>query len=246
MSRPFILTALLWLAATPAPGQPLPPPQPTELAPPLDVDAAPPAPPERVFISPAGEPFHAAIEAPYPSADWFARADRDRDGVLTQSEFTADALGFFASIDTDKDGRVDGFENADYERLVAPEITGVMRRPDRRGSGGGVSLWRPLTRADALWGSPSRLTPGGPGDGPAPKRQGAAQYGLLNEPHPVRAADNDFDGKVTGVEAEAAARRRFGLLDRDGDGRLRVEDLPRTPAQIAYGDDAPPPDRRKP
>lgn len=245
MSRLPVLTALLWIAATPALSQPPPPPQPTDLAPPLDVDALPAAPPERVFISPAGQPFRAPIEAPYPSADWFARADADRDGVLTPSEFTSDALAFFDSIDADKDGRVDGFENADYERLVAPEITGVMRRPDRRASGGG-DLWRPLSRADVLWGGQSRLTPGARGDTPAPKRQGAAQYGLLNEPHPVRAADNDFDGKVTRAEADAAARRRFGLLDGDGDGRLMMVELPRTPAQFAYGDDTPPPERRKP
>lgn len=234
MSRLPVLVALLWVFAGPATSQPSLPPQPTDPAPPLDVDDGMQEQPELVFVSPSGEPFRAPLDAPYPALDWFNRADADRDGAVTLAEFTADSLTFFDSIDKDRDGRVDGFENADYERDVAPEITGVLRRPDRRGSGG-LDGWRPLSRADVIWGGPPMLTPGGRGDGPAPKRQGAAQYGLLNEPHPVRAADNDFDGKVTRDEAEAAARRRFGLLDRDDDGRLMVEDLPRTPAQIARG-----------
>lgn len=245
MTRLPVLAALLWFAGGPAMSQPTAPPQPTEPPPPLEVDEPLRAPPERVFISPAGEPFRAPMEAPYPSADWFARADADRDGALTLAEFTADALAFFDRIDTDKDGRVDGFENADYERDVAPEITGVLRRPDVRRSGG---LWSglPPSRGDVMWGRAPLLTPGGRGDRRPPSRQGAAQYGLLNEPHPVRAADNDFDGKVTRAEAEAAARRRFGLLDGDSDGRLTADSLPTTPAQIAFGETMAPPAGRKP
>ena len=245
MSRLVVLAALTWLAAGSAAGQPPAPPQPTEPAPPLEVDDPAWGPPESVFISPSGEPFRAPPDAAYPSADWFARADGDRDGAVTLAEFTADALGFFDRIDVDRDGRVDGFENADYEREVAPEITGVLRRPETR-SPGPLDNWRPLTRGDVMWGRQALLAPGGRGDGPPPRRLGAAQYGLLNEPHPVRAADADFDGKVTRKEAEAAARRRFGLLDSDGDGRLLPQDLPRTPAQIARGDGGAAPGRRKP
>jgi hypothetical protein len=245
MNRPLALAVLLWVAAGPATAQPPAPPQPTDPAPPLDVDAPMEGPSERVFISPAGQPFRAPADAPYPAADWFARADADGDGTLTRAEFIADALAFFDSIDTDRDGRVDGFENADYERDVAPEITGVLRRPEV-GARGPLDSWRPLNRGDLIWGRPPLLTPGARGEKPPPRRQGAAQYGLLNEPHPVRAADGDFDGKVSRAEAEAAARRRFGLLDGDGDGRLTLADLPATPAQIAFGETTTPPARRKP
>lgn len=245
MSRFFVAAALLWFAAGPAASQPPPPPQPTDPAPPLGVEEPVEAPREQVFISPSGEPFRASIDAPYPAMDWFKRADADSDGVLTLAEFTADALAFFERIDVDDDGRIDGFENADYERQVAPEITGVLRRPERRGTGA-LDSFRPLTRGDMIWGRAPMLQPGGRGDGRPPSRQGAAQYGLLNDPHPVRGADNDFDGKVTRAEADAATRRRFGLLDGDRDGGLRLDDLPRTPAQMAFGDAMPPPTPRKP
>lgn len=244
MSRFFVAAALLWFAAGPAASQPPPPPQPTDPAPPLGVEEPVKAPREQVFISPSGEPFRASANAPYPAMDWFRRADADGDGVLTLAEFTADSLAFFDRVDTDRDGRVDGFENAAYEREVAPEITGVLRRPDSRRPGMGG--WSPLTRGDMIWGRAPILEPGGRGDRAPPSRQGAAQYGLLNDPHPVRGADNDFDGKVSRAEADAATRRRFGLLDGDRDGRLLLDDLPRTPAQMAFGDTMAPPGPRKP
>ena len=245
--RRRVLTFVLLLAAgaTAAAAQPAPPPQPTEAAPPIDMGAdGALLPPELVFTTPAGEPFRSPMGAPYPVADWFALADADHDGALTSAEFAADSGAFFARLDSDRDGRVDGFENADYEKAIAPEITGVMRRPPARPSGGG-SNWRPMSRADAMWGRMPFLSPGPNGPKGPPKRQGAAQYGLLNEPHPVRGADADLDGKVTRAEAEAAARRRFALLDLDGDGRLVLADLPKTPAQLAFGEPEAPP-RRKP
>ncbi|MES2033312.1 MAG: hypothetical protein V4466_03985 [Pseudomonadota bacterium] len=251
---PRALALLLLLsAAGPALAQPdLPPseapqstaqptPPPTELlSPPLPVETPFERPEEQVFISPAGEPFRAPIAQPYPVAAWFARADADKDGVITQAEFVADSLAFFDVLDTDKDGKVDGFESSDYEKDVAPEISGVMRRPDAGRGSGGRGGWNPFSRADAMWGRGPTAQIGG-GRGPVSRRQGAAQYGLLNEPHPVRGADADLDSRVSRSEADAAARRRYQLLDTVGGGRLSLADLPLTPAQRAF---QPPPDKR--
>lgn len=248
MSRRVLLLAVSLAAlAGAAAAQPVPPPQPTEPAPPLRPDGEDgfEPPDEQVFISPAGEPFRAGRDAPYPVAAWFARADTDREGSLTVAEFTADALAFHDRLDTDRDGRVDGFENADYERDVAPEISGVMKRPPPRPEGGAGEALRTPSRGDRMWGRMPLLSPKPSGPRPPPRRQGAGQYGLLNEPHPVRGSDGDLDGKITKAEAAAAARRRFGLLDGDGDGKLTLSDLPRTPAQQLFEQAGPPP-RRKP
>lgn len=192
-------------------------------------EAPPPPgpPPQQIFVSPAGEPFRADLDQPYPVAAWFNRADADHDGALTPAEFSADSLAFFVTLDTDKDGVVDGFENADYEREIAPEISGIAFNPERPSLLGGPSL--PPTRADMM-GPPSFLHPRG--TPLSPPRQGAAQFSLINEPHPVRGADADLDQKVSRAEAEAAAQRRFTFLDKDGDGRLVLGELPRTPAQL--------------
>jgi len=241
-SRLIAMTVGLAALAASAAAQPGPP-QPTEAAPPLETEETFAPPEEQVFISPAGEPFRAPAGAPYPVVAWFGRADADRDGALSLAEFVADASGFMDRLDTDRDGRVDGFENADYETGIAPEIRGLLRRPPPPRQA--APYWRPFTRSDLMWGRPPMLSPQ-PGRPPVGmNRQGAGQYGLLNEPHPVRGSDGDLDGRITRAEAEAAARRRFGLLDGDGDGRLVLAELPMTPAQRLF-DGARPPGRRKP
>ena len=174
----------------------------------------------QLFISPAGEPFRAPAGAPYPVAAWLSGADADHDGAVSRDEFVADAARFFAILDTDKDGVIDGFEVSAYERNIAPEI---------------------LLGADMVSGGGRRGPPdGGPGgDGPPRRRggliggalQGATPYALLAEPQPVMGADADFNRRISRDEALKAARSRFSLLDTDKDGFLRVEELPRTPIQ---------------
>jgi len=190
-----------------------------------DGERGPRTPQRQVFISPAGEPFRAEDGAPYPVAAWFAGADADRDGVLTRGEFVADALRFFAVLDGDHNGVIDGFEVSHYEGQIAPEILAAFRaagpgRPDGPGAGGPPGGGRGP--------GGGKRGGGGPMGG---MLQGATPYGLLAEPQPVMGADADFDRRITRDEAMKAARSRFALLDKDGDGRLRLADLPRTPAQ---------------
>lgn len=219
----------LLLAAAPATAQPFEPPISIPGGGPPEPPPPPGPPPQQIFISPAGEPFRAEFDQPYPVAAWFSRADADHDGVLTPAEFTADALVFFDRLDIDKNRVVDGFENADYERDIAPEITGIAANRPRADYTGARGIGIPQGRVERMMSMPSMLRPRGkPMVAP---RQGAAQFSLINEPHPVRGADADLDQKVSRAEAEAAARRRFAFLDQDNDGKLALADLPPTPAQ---------------
>ena len=47
----------------------------------------------------------------------------------------------------------------------------------------------------------------------------------------MAAADTDLDGRITKAEFMAAAERRFKLLDKRGDGKLTLDELPMTPSQ---------------
>jgi len=170
------------------------------------------APTEQLFIAPSGEPFRAGLGAPYPVAAWFARADADHDGRLTLREFTDDSLLFFKQLDVNNDGVVDGFEGQAYEKEIAPELAAQrddfgMRAPTRSGGG--------LFRRGKI-----QIDP-----------EGAALYGLLNEPQPVAGSDGDLDRRISLAEATSAAARRFRRLDTDNDGVLRLETLPTTQAQ---------------
>jgi hypothetical protein len=174
-----------------------------------------PRPPRaQLFISPAGQPFRAPGGQPYPVADWFAKADADRDGRLTRDEFRADADAWFTTLDANADGQISMPEVSRWEEELIPEMSRVgvgMAGADPRGRrrSGGVN---------------TRL-------------QGAAAYSLINEPHPIRGADSDFSFGVSRAEWRAASDRRFALLDVDADGAILAADLRPTPVQAMRAGD---------
>ena len=210
MIAALILTALA--AAAPAPG---------DLSRPIYVNGHAWAP----FISPMGEPFRAHSQTDDTLANWFRKADRNGDGVLTQDEMVADAERFFKQLDTDGSGEIDPDELSNYEYEIAPDVQVNSRRRPAPGE--------PPPKADASQregaGSPGRrngrerleLDQLGIGGG----LQGAARYGLLDMPEPVAAADADFNRGISLEEFREAAVRRFMLLDSRHTGQLTLAQL---------------------
>ena len=189
----------------------------------------------QLFISPSGEPFRAPPSDPYPVAAWFNRANKAHDGKLTRAEFVADADAFFAKLDANHDGVIDGFENQDYEQKIAPEILPHLGRLNAVDAGYGPDA--PGIGREA--GTPRRRGGGGGGGGGGGSRrhssgqdyEGAAPYSLIDEPQPVMGADADFDQRITLAEFRKAANERFDLLDKKHQGYLTLTDLPKTPIQ---------------
>ncbi|WP_293384500.1 EF-hand domain-containing protein [Phenylobacterium sp.] len=215
----------------------------------------------QLFISPCGEPYRGKRGDPYPSALWFKQADLNHDGVVDKTEFMADHAGFFDALDSDGDGILDGPEIAFYENQVVPDVLGpghVSLLVPPRGDAGAPALADAVLRGGegrlilAQFGqgtSPVEGThpnenymPGdlarGPGQDlgarrPPPKEYvGTAKYNFFGETEPVRAADTNLNGRVTKAEFMAAAERRFKLLDKRHDGKLTMDELPLTVAQI--------------
>lgn len=185
-----------------------PPPSPATEAPRAGVQA--------IFFSPSGEVFRAPIKDPYPTVLWFAQADIDKDAALSREEFMTDAVRYFAIVDRDGKGIITSQDNSHYEAELSPEITGFS----------------PLV-------AQPKAPPSNDGDASSPqgkqgyiKRvQGAAQFSLINEPQPIRGADANFDFRITTEEWTRASEQRFSMLDKDKDGRLTIEELPKTPLQ---------------
>jgi hypothetical protein len=164
------------------------------------------------FISPMGEPFSPKSESDDPLATWFRQANRNNDGMLTVDEMQADALRFFATLDTDHDGEIDPDELVHYEWQVAPQIQVNSRLRRQPGE-------KPDPKKEA---EEKRKAKRGD-DSLAP--QGAARYGLLDIPQPVAAADLDLNRGVSRVEFQQAAIYRFGLLDTAHRGTLALDQL---------------------
>jgi hypothetical protein len=164
--------------------------------------------PQNLFISPSGEPFTASVDDPYPIVKWFKRMDKKGDGMVDRDEFRADALTFFDTLDRNHDGILGQAEIQVYEHTIVPEILYQNGTP------------APAAQDDD---TPQKLTPD----------QGAAFYGLFQEPEPVMSADRNFDFLVSRQEFLDQADRHFRALDVKGKGYLTLSDLPQTPAEKA-------------
>lgn len=173
-----------------------------------------------IFFSPSGQPFRGKADEPYPLAAWIAQADTDKDGKLSYDEFVADASQFFKALDANHDGFVSSPENTAYENKVAPEILRIDPRIDQ------PPRYR-TNDSDVVLDKDPRLR------NYVKTVQGASQFSLLDEPQPVRAADKNFDFRISGDEWLNASSARFKVLDRNDDGFLAVDELPQTPAQQA-------------
>ena len=184
---------------------------------PIIVKAYPWAP----FVSPMGEPFRPPSTGEAPLARWFARADRNLDGLLTADEMQIDADRFFARLDRNGDGGIDPEELVTYENEIAPEIqvNSNWKRP--RGQAAGPQKIADSSDDSPGWQRPEDAHDGYRKDG----LQGAARYGLLNIPQPVASADADFNRLITLAEFRQAASYRFKLLDGGGQGRVSLAEL---------------------
>ena len=159
------------------------------------------------FISPMGEPFRSRSAGDDTLSRWFTQADGNADGRLVEAEMEADALRFFAMLDSDGNRQILPDELVAYEWQTAPEIQVNSRWRDPRGEGRSIKGRDPRSSYD-----PRGL-------------QGAARYSLLNIPQPVASADTDFNRAVTAGEFQAAAAQRFQLLDKNGDQALDLAEL---------------------
>ncbi len=167
----------------------------------------------QLFISPMGEPFRVPAGQPYPSAAWFAQADADHDGVITRSEFRADAARWFRLLDANGDGRISDLEVQRYEYILAPEIVSATQDTANYGLQTGAD--------DSAYKHTSL----------SPIKQGASNFSFLDDPEPVRSTDVQFNRKITQDEFLAAADRRFALLLTSGETGLKLADLPHPPNQ---------------
>lgn len=176
----------------------------------------------QIFIAPSGETFRAPAGEAYPVARWFAGADANHDGKLTEAEFTADFLRYFAVLDLNHDGVVDSSELERYETSTPELHTGafVVDSYDSGGDEGEDGQKRARSLGSYMGAN-------------AP--QGAGRFDLLRIPEPVASMDVTLKGRINRQEAQDAAEYRFSLLDDKHRGYLALADLPETFAQTHHG-----------
>jgi hypothetical protein len=208
----------------------------------------PPAP--RIFLSPSGEPFRQAPNVPDPMKAWFDEVDAAHKGYIDRADFRADAARFFKKLDENGDGIVDGFEVADYEAKIVPELAELAegRFPGQFGQSGERSggQGRGGQGGGGQGGGRHREHGGEGGQGQAQGGDGAQQaqgdqgrdgqggrgrsgqrpiQQLIAEPEPVSGADFALDSHITLAEWMRATDQRFAILDANKDGRVTLDEL---------------------
>lgn len=161
-------------------------------------------------------------------ANWFRQADTDADGRLTRAEFVADGMRYFRLLDSSRNGELEASEIDAYEAAVLAPLT---PRPGTRNgtppSGAATDGKPPEARPTQM---PATAAPRR--QRPDPERaRGAGLYGIINIRHPIKAADQDMNARVSTEEWQKILSSRFALLDKDGLGYLTLDGLPPTPWQ---------------
>lgn len=158
-------------------------------------------------------------------ADWFRKADTDADGRLTRAEFIADGERYFQLQDSSRNGQLEASEIDAWEAAILAPIT---PRPGQRNA-------QQLPEGKPTEARPIQMPPNAAPRSnrrPDPERpRGAGLYGIINIRHPLKAADQDMNARVTADEWQRILASRFALLDKAGLGYLTLDALPPTPWQ---------------
>lgn len=202
---------------------------------PAFAQSALPGDPAALFISPCGKPYRSEPGEPYPVAAWFTAVDTNQDKAIDKEELRVEASGFFKELDRNENGLIDPDEMTYYERVTIPEI-GASQLGTLDGQA--FLFQAQLNQPDLS------IVPGGDQSDNRPRSRGykplvtgAAAFNLLGDAQPVAGADTDLNSRITLAEFRAASDRRFARLDRNGDGKLTMDELPQTMVQKMFKTD---------
>jgi len=173
--------------------------------------------------------------------------DIDKDGKISKEEANAAGTALFASIDANKDGVLTPGEMRQHREAMREERKAAMeaRRAERQAE-------REAAKADAPAppdGAPQEqaMNDDGPGRdsrGHDGKRHGwhneradrggdrRGPDGMRGEGRMMRVADTDENGQISQAEATAMADRMFTRMDRNKDGFISADDMPKRPIMM--------------
>ena len=142
-------------------------------------------------------------------------SDKNKDGKITKDEFPEQMQRMFPRIDANQDGAIDREELAVMEQRMA-----------QRGQDGQRPQGQPGQRPEGQPGQRPQGQPGQRPEGqPGQRPQGQQGQGRGLPPLPVlQALDTNQDGEISGDEI-ANAVKALRSLDKDGNGKLTMEEL---------------------
>lgn len=174
--------------------------------------------------------------------------DTNKDGKISKEEATAAGTAMFTAIDADKDGVLTPGEMRQHREAMREENKAAREamRAERQAE-------REAAKADAPTPPPGDAPqeqamnddgPRGEGKGPHGKRHGwhneraergedrGGRDGMRGPGRMMRVADTDENGQISQAEATAMADKMFTRMDRNKDGVISADDMPKRPVMF--------------
>jgi uncharacterized membrane protein len=179
--------------------------------------------------------------------------DTNKDGKISKEEATAAGTAMFTAVDADKDGVLTPGEMRQHREAMREEHKAAMEamRAERQAE-------REAAKADAPSPAPGdapdqqAMNDDGPGrdgrghdgKGHDGKRHGwhneradrggdrRGPDGMRGEGRMMRVADTDENGQISQAEATAMADKMFTRMDRNKDGVISADDMPKRPVMF--------------
>lgn len=170
-------------------------------------------------------------------------ADTNKDGKISKEEATAAGTTLFTSIDGDKDGVLTPGEMRQHREAMREEQKAAREamRAERKAE-------REAAQADA----PDQQAmngngKGSDGKGHDGKRHGGkhhgwhgdradrgerGEHGKRGAARMMRIADTDENGQISQAEATAMVDKMFTRMDRNKDGVISADDMPKRPMML--------------
>lgn len=175
--------------------------------------------------------------------------DTNKDGKISKEEATAAGNAMFTAIDADKDGVLTPGEMRQHreamreEHKAAREAMRAERQAEREAAKADAPTPPPGAPGDAPQEQAMKGDgPRGEGKGPHGKRHGwhneraergeGRDRGMGGPGRMMRVADTDENGQISQAEATAMADRMFTRMDRNKDGFISAEDMPKRPVMM--------------
>lgn len=153
--------------------------------------------------------------------------DANKDGKISKEESAAAVDLMFVEVDTDADGLLTPGEFRTHREKMKTErqaAAAEMREQRASGAADGEQAAKPGKRGDERHAGRH----GGDRDGKGMRAERGGSDGKRGGPRGMmRTADTDENGQISKVEAVAMADKMFERMDRDTDGFITVEDMPK-------------------
>ncbi|RKE86413.1 calcium-binding protein [Rhizobium sp. AG855] len=184
--------------------------------------------------------------------------DTNKDGKIEKAEATAGSEALFTQIDADNDGSITPGEMRQHRQAMRAEMlkaraemkAGTAAKP---GDAAAVPPAPPApgeAPKDMADAGPDAMAPDNMAGGPrhegkhhdgkrhgwhnerAERGEGRREHGMGGPARMMRVADKDENGQISKAEAIALGDRMFERMDRNKDGVISIDDMPKRPVML--------------